>query len=213
MKPPPLRTALVIVLALAALCSFAPAAPAQSPGNGPGGPILVVANDGENRFGRYYAELLRAEGLNEFAVEGVGALNAQTLAGYQVVLLAETTLSAGQASVLGAWVNGGGNLIAMRPDPDLAALLGIAGPGATLSEAYLKVDGSRAPGASEGSKTTRSRPRTRFSLSSASPGPGESRSRTSSTNGDRVAGRPSSSELRQQSQRRSVGRQAQAWKR
>ena len=100
MKPPPLRTALVIVLALAALCSFAPAAPAQSPGEGPGGPILVVANDGENRFGRYYAELLRAEGLNEFAVEGVGALNAQTLAGYQVVLLAETTLSAGQASVL-----------------------------------------------------------------------------------------------------------------
>ena len=147
MKPPPLRTALVIVLALAALCSFAPAAPAQSPGDGPGGPILVVANDGENRFGRYYAELLRAEGLNEFAVEGVGALNAQTLAGYQVVLLAETTLSAGQASVLGAWVNGGGNLIAMRPDPDLAALLGIAGTGATLSDAYLKVDGSRAPGA------------------------------------------------------------------
>ena len=76
------------------------AARAQSPGDGPGGPILVVANDSENRFGRYYAELLRAEGLNEFAVEGVGALNAQTLAGYQVVLLAETTLSAGQASVL-----------------------------------------------------------------------------------------------------------------
>ena len=36
--------------------------------------------------------------------------------------------------------------------------------------------------------------------------PGASRSRTSSTNGERVAGRPSSSELRQQSQRRSVGR-------
>ena len=101
------------------------AARAQSPGEGPGGPILVVANDGENRFGRYYAELLRAEGLNEFAVEGVGALNAQTLAGYQVVLLAETTLSAGQASVLSGWVNGGGNLIAMRPDADLAGLLGI----------------------------------------------------------------------------------------
>ena len=147
MKLSPLRSALVIVLALAALCSFAPAAPAQSPGDGPGGPILVVANDGENRFGRYYAELLRAEGLNEFAVEGVGALNAQTLAGYQVVVLAETTLTAGQASVLGGWVNGGGNLIAMRPDPDLAALLGIVGTGATLSDAYLKVDGSRAPGA------------------------------------------------------------------
>ena len=35
----------------------------------------------------------------------------------------------------------------MRPDADLAGLLGIAGTGATLANAYLKVDGSRAPGA------------------------------------------------------------------
>ena len=77
---------LVVVLALAALWPPRAAPPrAQSPGDGPGGPILVVANDREHRFGRYYAEILRAEGLNEFAVEGVGALNAQTLAGYQVV--------------------------------------------------------------------------------------------------------------------------------
>src|SRR5215211_3722141 len=100
----PFRAVLIIMLVVAALCSFAPAARAQSPGDGPGGPILVVVNDGENRFGRYYAEMLRAEGLNEFTVAGVGALNPQTLAAHQVVLLAQTSLTPGQAAVLGGWV-------------------------------------------------------------------------------------------------------------
>jgi hypothetical protein len=142
----PFRVARIVILALAVLCSVAPTARAQAPGDGPGGPILVVVNDGENRFGRYYAEILRAEGLNEFEVAGVGALNPQTLAAHQVVLLAQTSLTPGQAAILGGWVNGGGNLIAMRPDADLSGLLGIAGSGGTLADAYLKVDGSRPPG-------------------------------------------------------------------
>ena len=93
--PAAIRSALVIaMLALAALCSFAPAAPRTvARATGPAARSSSSSNDGENRFGRYYAEILRAEGLNEFAVAGVGALNAQTLAGYQVVLLAETSLS------------------------------------------------------------------------------------------------------------------------
>jgi len=36
-------------------------------GNGPGGPILVLANTA-NPFSTYYAEILLAEGLNEFAL-------------------------------------------------------------------------------------------------------------------------------------------------
>ena len=36
------------------------------------------------------------------------------------------------------WVNGGGNLIAMRPDKQLAGLLGLTDAGATLSNAYLQ---------------------------------------------------------------------------
>ena len=38
--------------------------------DGPGGPILVVAST-SNPFGRYYAEILRAEGLNEFRVTDI----------------------------------------------------------------------------------------------------------------------------------------------
>ena len=41
----------------------------------------------------------------------------------------------------------GGNLIAMRPDKELAGLLGLTDAGATLSNAYLKVDTAAAPGA------------------------------------------------------------------
>ena len=46
----------------------------------------------------------------------LGALNAQTLARLPVVILARDALTDGQASALGGWVQGGGNLIAMRPD-------------------------------------------------------------------------------------------------
>ena len=42
---------------------------------GPGGPILVVSS-AANPFSRYYAEILRTEGLNAFAVEDVSALTA-----------------------------------------------------------------------------------------------------------------------------------------
>ena len=37
------------------------------PGQGPGGPILIIAGD-TDPFGRYYAEILRTEGFNAFAV-------------------------------------------------------------------------------------------------------------------------------------------------
>ena len=44
------------------------------------------------------------------------------------------------------WVNGGGNLIAMRPDKQLAGLLGLTDAASTLANAYLLVDTAPAPG-------------------------------------------------------------------
>jgi hypothetical protein len=50
--------------------------------------------------------------------------------------------------MFGDYVNAGGNLVAMRPDPQLGALLGLATPAnGSRSEGYLRVDTSRAPGA------------------------------------------------------------------
>ncbi len=93
------------------------------PNQGPGGPILVVTSP-TSTFGKYYAEILRTEGLNEFAVADMSNVSAAVLASYDVVILAKMTLSASQVSTLTDWVNGGGNLIAMGPDPQLASLLG-----------------------------------------------------------------------------------------
>jgi hypothetical protein len=131
-------TALLAVIIAGALC--APAASAQS-----GGPVLVVTDS--TGFDDYYAEILRAEGLNEFAVADVGQLSSGLLSSYQVVLLAQTQVSDAQAGALAGWVNGGGNLIAMRPDARLAGLLGLGSSSDVLSDGYMAIDTSSAPGA------------------------------------------------------------------
>jgi hypothetical protein len=139
--------AIVALVAGAAALSAAGGHAQSTPGQGPGGPVLVVADPGDP-FGRYNAEILRAEGLNEFAVTDKANLSAATLGAYQVVVLAHTTsLSAAQVTTLNDWVQGGGNLIAMRPDKQLAGLLGLADAGGTLANGYVKVDTGSGPGA------------------------------------------------------------------
>ena len=70
--PNKLLQTIAVALALAVLLLAAPGARAQSsPDQGPGGPVLVVTDPGDP-FGTYYAEILRAEGLNEFAVTDTG---------------------------------------------------------------------------------------------------------------------------------------------
>jgi WD40 repeat protein len=112
---------------------------------GPGGPILVVTS-GADGFSQYYKEILRTEGFNAFAEADVSALSAAALAGYDVVILSPAALSSAQATILADWVNGGGNLIAMRPSAQLAGLLGIQAQGSTRSNGYLLFDTSRSPG-------------------------------------------------------------------
>ncbi len=119
--------------------------PPPPPGSGPGGPILVISNEG-NPFSSYYAEILRAEGLNEFAVKDLAAVTPAVLGGHDVAILGEGALSSGQAQMLEEWVSQGGNLIAMRPSSQLAGLLGLTPAGSTLANAYLKVDTSTGPG-------------------------------------------------------------------
>jgi hypothetical protein len=118
---------------------------ATLPTQGPGGPILVVTTS-SNPFGTYYAEILRAEGFNAFAVADIGSVTAATLGSYDVVILGEMSLSASQVAMFTGWVNTGGNLIAMRPDKQLAGLLGLTDLAATLSNTYLLVTTSSGPG-------------------------------------------------------------------
>lgn len=127
--------------------SFATAAPPPpGPEQGPGGPIAVVTSTG-NPYSTYLAEMLRTEGLNEFTTIDVGTLSGSTLAAYDVVVLGSTTVTATQAAALTAWVNGGGNLIAMKPSASLSGLAGLTAVAGTTTDAYLKVDPAAAGGA------------------------------------------------------------------
>ena len=122
------------------------APPPPPPTEGPGGPILVVASN-SNPFSRYYAEILRNEGFNEFAVLDISKVTAQTLNRFDIVILGEFSLEPEQVDMFMNWVRGGGNLIAMRPEKELAKWIGLKDLGNVLQDAYLSIDISRSPGA------------------------------------------------------------------
>ena len=126
--------------------SFTTAAPPPPPPDqGPGGPVLVVGN-ASNPFSRYYAEILRAEGLNAFTVTDISLVTPVLLSAYDVVVLGQTPLTPAQVTMLSDWVQSGGNLIAMRPDAQLAGLLGLTPAAGTLANGYLRIATAAAPG-------------------------------------------------------------------
>jgi hypothetical protein len=105
-------------------------------------PILLVVNDayGNNKFGRYLGEILRAEGLNSFDVIDISAMTPAELGQHDVAILAETTLTGAQATALSNYVAGGGRLVAMRPDSQIKDLFGLGTAAGTLTDGYLKID-------------------------------------------------------------------------
>ena len=112
---------------------------------GAGSPILLVGTS-SNQFSFYYSEILRAEGLSAFDSIDISTVTAATLSSYDVVILGQTVLTGDQVTMFTSYVNGGGNLLAMRPDKQLASLLGISDTGTTLSNGYLLVNTSGPPG-------------------------------------------------------------------
>lgn len=112
---------------------------ALPPGEGPGGPILVVKS-AANPFTSYTAEILRAEGMNEFAVEDISALTPALLNNYDVVVLGEIAVSPAEATLFTDWVNAGGTLIAYRPSAELSSLLGITKVAGTQAEGYILIN-------------------------------------------------------------------------
>nr|WP_253942430.1 DUF4082 domain-containing protein [Nocardioides sp. zg-1230] len=114
--------------------------------DGPGGPIAVVTSNG-NPSSAYLTEILRAEGLNEFANLRVNALDAAALAPYAVVVLGDVAITDAQVTALTSWVNAGGNLVALRPDTRLHALAGITAQTGTVGDGYLAVNAATEPGA------------------------------------------------------------------
>lgn len=148
--------------------SFTTAAPPPPPPDqGPGGPIAVVTSSA-NLYSKYLAEILRTEGLNEFATVDVATLSASSLAAYDVVVLGAVSISSSQAADLASWVNAGGNLIAIKPAGTLSGLLGLTAATGTTTNGYLKVDPATSPGAGIVSQTIQYHgPADRYTLSGA----------------------------------------------
>ena len=98
-------------------------------------------------IGKYYAEILRTEGLNEFAVSDIGTVTADDArllrCGYPCWPMTLTRRSGHYVYELGEC---GGNLIAMRPDPQLDSLLGLTSTAANAVEQLLAVDTSTPAG-------------------------------------------------------------------
>ena len=107
-------------------------------------PILILVNDNYslNPYGKYLGEILRAEGLNEYSVQDLSTVTLGDLQSHDVVLLSETSLSVAQASIFTEYVNGGGRLIAMKPDEQIASLFGLGSKVGSLSSGYVKFDGA-----------------------------------------------------------------------
>ena len=114
----------------------------QSPADGPGGPILVLTDPGD-QFDRYYAEILRGEGLNAFTVAEGPVTTARLDRHTTVVLLRRLDASPTprwRCSRAGS--RRGGNLIAMRPGQEARRRCSASPtPAPRWPNGYLKVDG------------------------------------------------------------------------
>jgi ABC-type sugar transport system substrate-binding protein len=120
----------VIRLVAAAAATLALALPASAAASSP----VVVLTSPANPFSTYVGEIMRAEGLNGFDEGAIGTVD---LSRYDVAVLGDVPVDPAQAAALASWVAGGGDLIALSPDPDLAGLLGIAPTGGGLDNGYL----------------------------------------------------------------------------
>ncbi len=105
----------------------------------PAPPPIAVLTSAANPYTTYLGEILRAEGFS-FASLSASLMSPAVLAYYDVILLGEMPLSAAQVTMLSDWVNAGGNLIAMRPDKQLAGLLGLTDAASTLANGYVRVE-------------------------------------------------------------------------
>jgi fibronectin type 3 domain-containing protein len=103
-------------------------------------PQILIVTSSARPFGSYLGEILKNEGLNAFTTLDVAFVSPAVLSGFDVVVLGDSALNAAQVSTLSGWVDGGGNLIAMRPDKQLADLFGLTVAAGTRANAYIKVD-------------------------------------------------------------------------
>lgn len=106
-----------------------------------GGPLLLLQEEGADALsGGFLGEMLRAEGLPWFTSLAWDALGETPLEGFAAILLPEGRLDHARAERLAAYVKAGGQLVAFRPDGQLAELLGLERLGGAYDGGYLQIN-------------------------------------------------------------------------
>ena len=116
--------------------------PAIPPDEGAGGPVLIISNS-LVPFSRYPVEIMRGQGYTDFRAVDITEVNAAMLDSFDVILLGNMTVDAGQVSMFTNWVNAGGTLIAQRPSAMLLPLMGVTSGGVktdNITNTYLLVN-------------------------------------------------------------------------
>jgi len=116
-------------------------------------PLLVLATDTD--FGTYTAEILEAEGFNEYQIDSLSdpKVTLLFLRQFDEVIMGETTVTLSHKAMLTDYVKAGGNLIVFKPDKRLCDKLGITDAKGTVSEGYIAID----PNTEEGRDLTSER--------------------------------------------------------
>ena len=105
-------------------------------------PILVLTTNAG--FGTYTAEILKAEGFNEFQMDSLSDIKISKtyLEKFDLVILTEKNITPEEKNLLTNYVGNGGNLIAFRPDKNLNVLFGIVSREGTVDEGYIGINPS-----------------------------------------------------------------------
>lgn len=103
-------------------------------------PILVLA--AENEFGAYTGEILKAEGFNAFRMDSLSdpKMKLKYFKKFDLIILAESSLTPDQKEMFAGFVKEGGNLIAFKPDKKLSEVFGIFEEAGSFDKAYLSVN-------------------------------------------------------------------------
>jgi hypothetical protein len=111
-------------------------------------PILILT--GQNGFGAYTGEILKAEGFNEFITDSVTSqkLTKSFLSHFDIVILHAQSIDASAKKMIRDYVYRGGNLITFKPDSDLCDLFGISRMSGNIQDGHLCIDTQAAEGKS-----------------------------------------------------------------
>lgn len=102
--------------------------------------ILHDPSDRRSRYSHYLAELLRSEGFIHFTEADLSTLTESDLSDEDLLILPRVALSAAQMDYLHDYIHSGGRLLALLPDAEFVARLGLQPQHRAIDGGYLQIN-------------------------------------------------------------------------